>query len=78
MKKISNKIRLTIVLLCLSTSFITTTASTYINFKKLESESKNNLTQVSSINSKTVDAGLIQTEQYVNTIESLIRKSITF
>ena len=76
MKKISNKIRLTIVLLCLSTSFITTTASTYINFKKLESESKNNLTQVSSINSKTVDAGLIQTEQYVNTIESLIRKSI--
>ena len=76
MKKISNKIILSIVLLCLSASFITTTASTYINFKKLESASKNNLTQVSSINSKTVDTGLIQTEQYVNTIETLIRKTI--
>lgn len=76
MNKISNKIILSILVFCLGTSVITTSISTIISKNNLEKDAKNSLIQLSAVNAKTVDEGLRQTEQYVETIQNLIKESI--
>lgn len=76
LSKISTKIVLSIILVCISTSILITAISTFTSRNIMKKESEQRLLALSKNHSNNVNKGLTKTENFVNNISTLVETTL--